>query len=174
MCDRKGTSCLVFGALAQLAEQLAVYLTLLIFDEKNMNSKYKGNITELESMLAFMKLGYNVLTPYGDCERYDYVVDVNGQFIKIQSKTASTEDDGASFKFSCRSSNRQNGGIVHHSYSKDEIDYFVTTFNGKCYLIPVEECGSDKRLRLLPTKNGQTRGITWAKDYELEEVVKNW
>ena len=139
-----------------------------------MNSKYRGNITELESMLAFMKLGYNVLIPYGDCERYDYVVDVNGRFIKIQSKTACTEDNGASFKFSCRSSNRQNGRIVHHSYSKDEIDYFVTIFNGKCYLIPVEECGSDKRLRLLPTKNGQTRGITWAKDYELEEVIKNW
>lgn len=139
-----------------------------------MNSKHKGNITELESMLAFMKLGYNVLIPYGDCERYDYVVDANGKFKKIQSKTSSTKDDGASFKFSCRSSNRQNGNIVHHSYSKDEIDYFVTTFNGKCYLIPVEECGSDKKLRILPAKNGQTRGITWAKDYELEEVVKKW
>ena len=41
-----------------------------------MNSKYKGNVTELQCMLAFMKLGYNVLTPYGDCERYDFVVDV--------------------------------------------------------------------------------------------------
>ena len=45
-----------------------------------MNSKRKGNITEFETMLAFMKLGYNVLTPYGDCERYDFVVDNNGKF----------------------------------------------------------------------------------------------
>ena len=139
-----------------------------------MNSKYKGNITELQSMLAFMKLGYNVLTPYGDCERYDFVVDVNGKFIKVQSKTASTEDDGASFHFSGRSCNRKDGKIVHHLYTKDEIDYFVTTFKDKTYLIPVEECGADKRLRILPTKNGQVRGITWAKDYELEEVVKSW
>ena len=139
-----------------------------------MNSKQKGNITELETMLAFLKLGYNVLTPYGDCERYDFVVDVKGKFIKVQSKTSNTEDNGASFKFNCRSSNRSNGSIVHHKYTKDEIDYFVTTFNGKAYLVPVEECGADKRLRLLPAKNGQTRGITWAKDYELEEVVKNW
>ena len=139
-----------------------------------MNSKQKGNITELETMLAFLKHGFNVLTPYGDCERYDFVVDANGKFYRIQSKTASTEDDGASFKFSCRSSNRQDGHIVHHQYNKDEIDYFVTFFNGKCYLIPVEECGCNKCLRLLPTKNGQTRGITWAKDYEMEEVIKNW
>lgn len=139
-----------------------------------MNSKYKGNITEFQCMLAFMKLGYNVLTPYGDCERYDFVVDVNGKFIKIQSKTASSEDDGASFHFSCRSCNRKNGKIIHHKYTKNEIDYFATTFNNKVYLIPVEECGADKRLRILPTKNGQIRGITWANKYELEEIVKTW
>lgn len=139
-----------------------------------MDSKHIGNTTELETMLAFVKLGYNVLTPYGDCERYDYVVDANGKFFRIQSKTASTEDDGASFKFSCRSSHRKNGKTINHRYSKNEIDYFVTAFNSKCYLIPVEECGCDKRLRLLPAKNGQTRGVTQAADYELEEVVKNW
>lgn len=138
-----------------------------------MNSKYKGNITELECMLAFMKLGYNVLTPYGDCERYDFVVDKNNKFYKIQSKTSSSDDEGASFKFSCRSCNRKDGAIMHHTYTKEEIDYFITSFNGIIYLIPVEECGSDKRLRLEPTKNGQVRGITWAKDYELEEVIKN-
>lgn len=139
-----------------------------------LNSKQKGNITELETMLAFMKLGFNVLTPYGDCERYDFVVDANGKLLKIQSKTSKSNDDGASFKFSCRSSNRQNGKIVHHTYSSDEIDYFITSFGGKIYLIPVEECGCDKILRILPPKNGQTRGISWAKNYELEEVIKTW
>lgn len=137
-----------------------------------MNSKQIGNITEIESMLAFLKLGYNVLTPYGDCERYDFVVEINGKFIKVQAKTSKTEDDGASFKFSCRSSHRKEGKIIHHTYTKTEIDYFVTTFNGKVYLIPVDDCGADKRLRILPTKQGQVRGVTWAKEYELEEVIK--
>ena len=144
--------------------------------DKNIkvNSKQKGNITEFETMLAFLKLGYNVLTPYGDCERYDYVVDVNGKFIRIQSKTSHTGDGGESFKFSGRSCHRKDGKIVHHQYTNDEIDYFATSFNGICYLIPVEECGADKRLRILPAKNGQVRGITWAKDYALEEIVKTW
>ena len=66
-----------------MAEQRSVYLTLLNFVKDKMNSKKKGNITELETMLAFMKLGYNVLTPYGDCERYDFVVDVNGKLLKM-------------------------------------------------------------------------------------------
>ena len=138
-----------------------------------MNSKQIGNITEVGVMLAILKTGHNILTPYGDCERYDFVVDINNKFYKIQSKTSSSDDDGASFKFSCRSCNRKDGAIVHHTYTKEEIDYFVTIFDGTVYLIPVEECGGDKKLRLQPTKNGQVRGITWAKDYELEEVIKN-
>ena len=157
-----------------MVERMTVYLTLLFSYENKMNSKQKGNITELETMLAFMKLGYNVLTPYGDCERYDFVVDVNGKFIRIQAKTSRAENDGASFTFSGRSSHRKDGKIVHHQYTNEEIDYFVTTFNGKCYLVPVEECGANKILRILPTKNNQVRGISWAKDYELEEVVRKW
>lgn len=138
-----------------------------------LSSKQKGNITEVELMLEFLKLGYNVLTPYGDCERYDFVVDKGGKFFKIQSKTASTEDEGASFRISTSSCHRKNGSIVHQSYTTEEIDYFGTTFNGICYLIPVKECGGrDKRFRLLPTKNGQMRGITWARDYLLQEVIE--
>lgn len=121
----------------------------------NMNSKQKGNITELEAMLAFLKHGFNVLIQYGDCERYDFVVDANGKFYKIQSKTSTLTDDGGSFIFNCRSVNRKDGKIVHHLYTKDEIDYFVTHFEDKCCLVPVEECGCNKQLRINPPKNGQ-------------------
>ena len=53
-----------------------------------MTSKDVGNITEVSCMLEFMKLGYPVLTPYGDCQRYDFVVEINNKFYRIQSKTA--------------------------------------------------------------------------------------
>lgn len=164
----------LYGSVAQLVRASDCLPDLTNSYEISMNSKQIGNITELETMLAFAKAGFNVLTPYGDCERYDFVVDANGKFFRIQSKTSHSNDDGASFSFSGRSCHRKDGKIVHHTYTNDEIDYFVTSFEGKCYLIPVEECGADKRLRILPTKNGQVRGITWAKDYELEEVVKDW
>lgn len=169
--DSSGSSFLIWG-VSSTVEQPAVYLTLYDINErKHIESKYKGNITEIECILAFMKLGYNVSIPYGDCERYDFVVDINNRLYKIQSKTSKSIDNGAAFKFSCRSCNRKDGGIVHHHYTKEEIDYFVTTFNGDVYLIPVEECKSDKRLRLEATKNGQERGVVWAKNYKLEEVI---
>ena len=130
------------------------------------NTKHKGNITEIETILAFMKLGYNVLTPYGDCERYDLVADVNGKFLKIQCKTSSPQDEeGNVYRFSCRSTHKVNGKIKMAKYGEDEIDYFATCIKGKCYLIPRSECGSDKILRFVAPKNGQTRGVNFAKDY---------
>lgn len=139
-----------------------------------LTSKQLGNITEIECMLAFIKLGYNVLTPYGDCERYDFVADINGNLIKIQVKHAcdSNIEDGY-ITFRCANKTTQNGSFVNHRYSKEQIDYFATHYNGKCYLIPVEETGSSmKTLRFKPPANGQVKGITFAEEYELEKVVK--
>ena len=46
-------------------------------------------------------------------------------------------------------------------------------YNGECYLVPYSVCGKrTQRLRLIPTKNGQVKGITFAKDYHLEDIVK--
>lgn len=124
-------------------------------------------------MLGFLQLGYNVLTPYGDCERYDFVVDVNGKFVRIQVKTSKISEDGTKFSFCTTSTHYADGKCIHHPYTKDDIDYFATVYDNKVYLIPVEENSSrSKSLRLVPAKNGQTRGVNWAKNYELEEVIK--
>ena len=139
-----------------------------------LNSKQIGNITEIECMLSFIKLGYNVLTPYGDCERYDFVADINGRLIKIQVKHAcdSNIQDGY-ITFKCVNKTTQNGSFVNHKYTKEQIDYFATYYDGKCYLIPVEECSTEKVLRILPPKNGQTKGVSFLKNYKDVEVLKN-
>ena len=138
-----------------------------------LNSKQIGNITEMQCMLAFMQQGYNVLTPHGDCERYDFVADVNGKLIKIQVKTSrpSRSSEGC-ITFNTSSQTTEKGKQVHHSYDKTQIDYFMTYYEGKTYLIPVQECSSrEKILRFIPPKNGQVKGITFAADYEFEKVV---
>ena len=132
-----------------------------------MNSKQIGNVTEVECMLAFLKLGYNVLQPYGDCERYDFVADINGKFYKIQCKTSKKTDDiETSIEFSCRSSHR-----VNEKYTSEDVDFFATTYRDKCYLIPQNECSTSKKLRFIPPANGQIKGISFAKDYELETII---
>ena len=138
-----------------------------------LNTKQQGNITEIECMLAFLKLGYNVLTPYGDCERYDFVVDIDGILYKIQVKSANINHIAEGYiSFKTANKTSQSGKAIRHYYTKEEIDYFMTSYNNQCYLIPVEECSKyEKRLRFIPPKNGQTKGITFATEYELEKVV---
>lgn len=137
-----------------------------------LNSKQIGNLTEMECMLAFMRHGFNVLTSYGDCERYDFVADVNGILIKVQVKTSRYKDDlKNSILFSCRSTRKNMTQSRQVKYTSDEIDYFATYFNGKCYLVPIEECSSEKTLRFEPPANGQRIGITFAEDYELEKQI---
>ena len=139
-----------------------------------MNSKQIGDITELTVMLAFVQAGYNILIPYGDREKYDFVADINNNFIRIQVKTSHSINNGESFEFSCKSSTTNNGKKTYVSYTKNDIDFYATIFNNQCYLIPVEECGSSaKRLRILPTKNNQCQGICWAKNFEIEKVLNN-
>lgn len=138
-----------------------------------LSTKQRGNVTEVECMLAFLKLGYNVLTPYGDCERYDFVVDIQGKLYKVQVKSANDNhiQDGY-IGFQTANKTTREGTFVRHTYTKAEIDYFMTSYDGKCYLIPVQECSTcEKRLRFLPPKNGQTKGITFASDYELDRMV---
>lgn len=139
-----------------------------------MNSKNKGIVTEIETILAFVRLGYPVLIPYGDNERYDYAVDVKGKFVKIQSKTARPLNDGRSFTFDVRAAYRNGQGEQHHKYTSDEVDYFATAYNGQCYLIPVGMYSSAAKLRLKPAENGQDYPGAWAKDYELEKIINTW
>ena len=137
-----------------------------------MDSKQIGNITELEVLTYITKLGYQVSIPFGDRERYDQIWDIKGKLLKIQVKTSRLSEDSSYIIFACRSNTKIQGKIKHSRYTKDEIDYFATFWNGKCYLVPVEETSTEKRLRFEPPKNGQTKGITFAKDYLVEEVLK--
>lgn len=137
-----------------------------------MDSKQKGNITELEVLTHATQHGYQVSIPFGDRERYDQIWDVNGRLLKIQVKTSRLSNDSTYISFSCRSNTRVQGKTLHSRYTKDEIDYFATFWNGRCYLVPIEETSTDKRLRFEPPKNGQKQGVSFAKDYLMEEVLK--
>lgn len=135
-------------------------------------NKQVGSLTELQIMTEFVRLGYNVASPYGDCERYDFIADIKGRLIRVQCKTPRSYENGNSFDLDLRKSHYiGRGELTTTYYENDEIDYFATYYKGRAYLIPVEECNSKKRLRLVPTSKGQTSYVNFAKDYELEKVV---
>ena len=124
-----------------------------------LTSKEKGNLTELQCLVAFYKLGYKVSIPYGENCRYDMIVDTGKHLLRVQCKTSKFVSEEC-FSFACRSTRVNSQGCYEQRYTKDEIDYFCTYWDNQCYLIPVEECGKgDKCLRIAPTKNGQIKNV---------------
>lgn len=134
-----------------------------------MNVNQKGNLTEIQVMMCAIKNGVTVSVPYGDCAKYDQIWDFNGHLLKVQVKTSRPKDNrNTSIIFNCYSVS--NG--KKHKYSKDDIDYFATIWNDKCYLIPVEECSTEKTLWFELSPHNYSNSCM-AEDYELEEVLKN-
>jgi hypothetical protein len=124
-----------------------------------------GDITEAKLKTRFIEMGYVVLEPSNNGLRYDFVIEKNGHFQRVQAKTARLID---------------NDFIVFNAYSVDastktevnylgEIDLFAVycPHNNKCYVVNVNAAPTSKCImRVTPTKNNQTKGIRWATDYE--------
>lgn len=136
------------------------------------NTLIKGRVTELKVITYFLEQGYVVSTPEVPCQ-YDILLDIGKQVLKIQIKTSRLSPEQDYIVFNTSSVTHNSKGYKQRSYSAEMVDYFCTFYNNQCYLVPFENCGSkEKRLRIIPTKNGQVKGINFAKDFLAEEVLK--
>lgn len=101
------------------------------------------------------------------------IVDVGKKLLKIQVKTSRLTKDESGIEFNVSSLTHNNQGYTRRLYSEDDVDYFMTYYDNEYYLIPFSECGvKEKRLRLIPTVNGQTKGISFAKDFLAEKILE--
>ena len=117
-----------------------------------------GDINELQCLISFIELGYECSIPYGNGAKYDFIVDINGEFKRIQCKNShyvivNGEVDYNSFVICTTCSTTNTKGTKRYKYTPDQIDYFATHFNGNTYVIPVSQCSTSKTLRLIPPKN---------------------
>ena len=135
-----------------------------------------GNVNELQCLTSFVELGYECSIPYGNGAKYDFVVDVNGEFKRIQCKTShytnfhkKIDYDAFTFDTTCSTTNTKT--TKRYKYSSDQIDYFATHFNGKTYIVPVSECSTSKTLRFSPPKNGQ-KTYNKAEDYLINKFFE--
>ena len=132
-----------------------------------MNVNQKGKISELDVLSYVVKKGYSVSIPFGDKDRYDQIWDIKGKIYRVQIKTARwIDDEHTGFMFNCYTV--CNGR--KHTYTKEEVDLFATVFENQLYVIPIEECSTEKKIRF-SAKQNQPK-ISWAKDYTFEEVFE--
>ena len=140
-----------------------------------MNTQIQGAMTEQKCFLKCIEMGYVVSKPLFDNARYDFILDINGKLYKIQVKTSRWIDNTKSaFVFNGYSQHSLGDGNKRMKYTNKEIDFFMTEQEGIFYLYPATEEGfTEKRLRVKISSGGQVKNVTFAKDYEFEEVVKS-
>lgn len=137
-----------------------------------LNSHFIGEITEQQVVLAFLQQGILLSKPLVQSSRYDFIADINNHLYKIQVKTG-TFKENAYLEFATSTSHTNTQGTLNISYTANDVDYFATVYEDQCYLIPYELCGKRaQRIRFVPTKNKQTQGILFAKDFKLEDIIK--
>lgn len=137
-----------------------------------LSSHFIGEITEQQVAIEFLKLGILISKPLVQSSKYDFIADINHNLYKIQVKTG-TFKENAFLEFATSTSHTNTQGTLNLSYSENDVDFFATMHEGQCYLIPYYLCGKRaQRIRFIPTKNGQTKGILFAKDFHLEDVIK--
>lgn len=137
------------------------------------NSLIRGDTTELQCILAFQERGYYCSIPFSGSCRYDVVVDINNHLYRIQCKSSSLQDEGTIHFSTCRATTNTKE-TARYSYSKEEIDYFYTFWEGNHFLIPIEETSKvTKTLRLKSPKQGIQTQMSIASDYLIDNIIES-
>ncbi|HVH52415.1 MAG TPA: group I intron-associated PD-(D/E)XK endonuclease [Gaiellaceae bacterium] len=137
-----------------------------------LTTNQKGAIAEAAIAAEAIGLGIGVYKPVAD-ERSDFIFDLHPRLIRVQCKWAVRQGDVVVIR--TRRCRRARAGLVHRSYTAEEIDVIAAYCEdtGDCYLLP-PELSVDRvavQLRLEPPRNNQVRGIKWARDYELRATL---
>jgi uncharacterized protein YwbE len=131
------------------------------------NTKRVGDISELRVMHDLVQAGYLVSIPFGEDHRYDLIVEKDSVLSRVQVKTGRLRKGVV--VFNCFSSHTHRGGVATRMYT-GEVEYIgVFCPDTDCtYLLPLIDVPVIRgMLRVEPPRNGQMKGLRWARDYIL-------
>lgn len=125
----------------------------------------KGDIGVAMVLADALRRGYKAAMPVGEDWPYDLIVLRQGRLERVQCKYV--RSDGRVISAKCRSTN----AWLTRKYTQHDLDWIAVydQTSGKVCYIPARLLGSGKselKLRLVPSKNKQVKGIRWASEFE--------
>ena len=136
----------------------------------NNSPKVKGDRSEGLILAAFLEAGKVVLTPFGDNQRYDLVIDEAGTFIRIQCKTGRLRKGAVEFN-ACSTHEHRGHGSRDYRGQADIFGVYCPDTD-KIYLVPVTDVPKSRgSLRVSASRNNQTKGVRTADQYEFDAGV---
>jgi PD-(D/E)XK endonuclease len=139
-----------------------------------LHPSHKGNIAEAKLAAAAIEFGIGVARPLCDGGRYDLILDLHPELVRVQCKWAPRKGDVLVVRFrTCRCTPN---GYVRGIYSSDEVDAIGAYCPelDRCYLLPMAEFAGQgfAHLRLAPSRNNQKTGVRMASAYELGAIAQ--
>jgi len=112
------------------------------------NPKRTGELSEAAFLLKAQSMGFQVAKPWGDSERYDFIVDSGGRLWRVQLKCTEVLH-GRGYEVQPIYGVYGKGKAA---YTEDEIDVLVVHIGPRnvWYVIPVEAFVTCKNLRFYP------------------------
>src|SRR5579885_3286773 len=98
---------------------------VLDMQDDALDSNGKGDIAELEIMLAATRLGIPVLKPLSGHARYDLALDLGERIWRIQCKWGRLSDDGTAVVVRTGTASTRPIGYRRTTYTEDEVDLFA-------------------------------------------------
>jgi hypothetical protein len=138
------------------------------------HTKNKGDLGAIKAMADMTSKGWRILVPFTEHETFDFVAYDGTRFVRVQAKYRRMKRGCAYVEFRSTWSDRH--GIHHAPLDRDGIDLICVYVpeNDACYYFdPSTIEGTGITLRIEPTKNKQSDGVTWARDFiEIPSTVR--
>jgi PD-(D/E)XK endonuclease len=115
------------------------------------NKKEKGELAELAFLYKAAGMGFGVAKPYGDSERYDFVLDSGERFWRVQVKSASSRAGRGLTGYVVPSHTGRGRSL--RPYKPDEIDFLVAYIVPRdiWYVVPVNQIAPFQCLSFYPS-----------------------
>ncbi|MBA3912539.1 MAG: hypothetical protein H0X25_01465 [Acidobacteriales bacterium] len=107
--------------------------------------KRLGEIAESMFLAKASTLGFGVAKPWGDSERYDFILDSGARLWRVQLKSAYRPTEYGGYNVSACGNSRQ-------AYSKHDLDVlvaYVVPVNG-WYVVPLQAFARSTRMKFFP------------------------
>lgn len=138
------------------------------------NPKAVGEVSESLVLARLIQLGYSVSLPFGNNQRYDFIVDDGESLRRVQVKTGRLQHGNVVFP--TRSTNGFTGQQRGYLGQADDFVVYCPETN-EIYRVPVADCGDMRRCYLRVEERrpllGRGVGVRWAHSYVFEQPVSD-
>lgn len=98
----------------------------LVTSPHQLNRKRRGELAEAAFLHKAASLGFSVAKPWGDSDRFDFILLAGKRLVRVQVKSAYAAGEYGGYTFHNR------GCAVDSTYTADEIDFLIL------YIAPLE------------------------------------